>query len=139
VFFDPIASQDCVLVTVGIRGNSSLNVTPSVTRARGRCTPLVVALTAALFSLVFFFAPPALAAADGPQFEITFPASAHSEPITGRVFVMITRNAASEPRLQVGNWADSAPFFGVLVEFLHVWNPESQFNSSGGVLFRRWM
>lgn len=118
MFFDPIASQDCVPVNVGIRGNSSLHVTPSVTRARGRRTPLVVAFTAALFSLVFFFAPPAHAAADGPHFEITFPASAHSEPITGRVFVLITRNVASEPRLQVGNWADSAPFFGVDVDQL---------------------
>ena len=31
---------------------------------------------------------------------------------------MITRDASSEPRLQVGNWADSAPLFGVDVDQL---------------------
>ena len=33
------------------------------------------------------------------RFEISFPASVHDQPITGRVFVMITRSAVREPRL----------------------------------------
>jgi hypothetical protein len=45
------------------------------------------------------------------RFEITVPSSVHAEPITGRVFVMITRNGEREPRLQL-NQADGIPFFG---------------------------
>jgi hypothetical protein len=50
-------------------------------------------------------------AAPSVKVEITVPASAHAEPITGRVYVMITRNEAREPRLQL-NQVDGIPFFG---------------------------
>ena len=59
------------------------------------------------------------------RFEITFPASAHAGPITGRVYVMITRSLdvefrgrvqTVEPRLQVGR--TGIPFFGRDVEKL---------------------
>lgn len=90
------------------------SIIAAVKRRRGT----FVAATCALLGLIFFFAAPGLSAADGPRFEITFPAAAHAQPITGRVFVMITRDASSEPRLQVGNWADSAPLFGVDVDQL---------------------
>ncbi len=46
----------------------------------------------------------------GLRFEISFPASAHAGPITGRVFVMISRTADREPRLQIGR--TGVPFFG---------------------------
>ena len=46
-----------------------------------------------------------------PRFDISFPASAHAQPVTGRVYVMITRNEQREPRLQV-NQVDGIPFFG---------------------------
>lgn len=46
------------------------------------------------------------------QFEISFPSSAHSKAITGRVFVMISNNKKREPRLQAGSWHRSIPFFG---------------------------
>jgi putative esterase len=49
------------------------------------------------------------------KFEITVPATVHGEPITGRVYVMITRNGEREPRLQL-NQADGIPFFGRDVE-----------------------
>jgi hypothetical protein len=52
------------------------------------------------------------------RFEISFPESIHAEAVTGRVFVMITRNGEREPRLQAGSWAGSVPFFGVDVEGL---------------------
>ncbi len=64
-------------------------------------------------------APGAGAAASAPvggsapgetRFEITVPASAHAEPITGRVYVMISRTDEREPRLQVGR--TGVPFFG---------------------------
>jgi hypothetical protein len=61
----------------------------------------------------------ALSAADGSttlRFEITYPASAHAGPITGRVYVMIARDGSSEPRLQVGR--TGIPFFGRDVEVL---------------------
>lgn len=52
------------------------------------------------------------AASAGARFEIYFPASAHAAPITGRVYVMISRDENPQPRLQVGSWGDAPPFFG---------------------------
>jgi enterochelin esterase-like enzyme len=60
----------------------------------------------------------AASAADKLQFEISFPASAHAQPITGRVFVIITTEKRGEPRLQAGFWGDTAPFFGADVSQL---------------------
>ena len=54
----------------------------------------------------------------GQTFEISFPAAAHAAPITGRVFVAITRHADSEPRLQIAGWQRCTPLFGVDVEQL---------------------
>lgn len=48
--------------------------------------------------------------------EISFPKSAHAEPITGRVFLMISRTNEKEPRLQIGR--TGVPFFGRDVESL---------------------
>jgi len=45
------------------------------------------------------------------RFEISFPASVHDQPITGRAYVMITRSAVREPRLQLSQ-VDGIPFFG---------------------------
>ncbi len=50
------------------------------------------------------------------RFEISVPASVHPEPITGRVYVMISRTAEREPRLQIGR--TGVPFFGRDVERL---------------------
>jgi hypothetical protein len=50
------------------------------------------------------------------QFRISFPASAHSEPVTGRIFVMISDQTEREPRLQISRVG--APFFGRDVEQL---------------------
>ena len=52
-------------------------------------------------------AAPAFAQA---RFEITFPAAAHAQPITGRVYVMISRDNEREPRLQISR--TGVPFFG---------------------------
>jgi hypothetical protein len=52
------------------------------------------------------------AAADS-RFEISFPASVHTRPITGRVYVMLSRRERPEPRLQASNWRMyETPFFG---------------------------
>jgi len=44
------------------------------------------------------------------RFEISFPKAAHSDPITGRVYVMISRTNEREPRLQVSQ--TGIPLFG---------------------------
>jgi len=44
------------------------------------------------------------------RFEIIFPESIHTDPISGRVFVMITENKSREPRFQIGT--HGIPFFG---------------------------
>jgi hypothetical protein len=54
----------------------------------------------------------------GLRFQISFPASAHAEPITGRVFVVISNRERPEPRLQAGFWGDTSPLFGADVELL---------------------
>ena len=50
------------------------------------------------------------------HFDISYPKSANAGPITGRVYVMITRATDREPRLQVGRLG--IPFFGRDVEKL---------------------
>ncbi|MGH9400987.1 MAG: alpha/beta hydrolase-fold protein [Terriglobia bacterium] len=57
-------------------------------------------------------------ASPGLRFEISFPSSTHAAPITGRVFVMISRDENPEPRLQVGSWGDAPPLFGADVSRL---------------------
>lgn len=53
--------------------------------------------------------------------EISFPASAHAEPITGRVFFMLSRKNEPEPRFQIGR--TGVPFFGRDVERLKPGEP----------------
>ena len=50
------------------------------------------------------------------RFEISFPATAHVEPVTGRVYVTISGNNDQEPRFQIGR--TGVPFFGRDVERL---------------------
>ena len=56
------------------------------------------------------------------SFEVRFARTVRSEPVTGRAFVAITRDGASEPRLQVGD-ITGAPFFGVDVSGLRPGDP----------------
>jgi hypothetical protein len=46
------------------------------------------------------------------QFKVSFPASVHAAPVTGRVFVVISNRENPVPRLQTGSWGDTAPLFG---------------------------
>ncbi|MGA2096432.1 MAG: hypothetical protein ABSH39_09055, partial [Candidatus Acidiferrum sp.] len=48
----------------------------------------------------------------GGKFEVSFPAAAHAEAITGRVFVMISAKDKPEPRLVAGSGGDSGVLFG---------------------------
>ncbi len=57
------------------------------------------------------------AAADA-RFEISYPAALDNGPITGRVFVMISKTNRVEPRLQAGSYNASVPFYGLDVNAL---------------------
>lgn len=50
------------------------------------------------------------------RFEISFPDTVRSQPVTGRVYVMISRRSEPEPRLQIGR--TGVPLFGRDVESL---------------------
>jgi putative esterase len=63
-------------------------------------------------------APAAPVAAQGPRFQVTVAASIRSAPVTGRVYVFITRHDDLEPRLQVRHESNCTPFFGVDVTAL---------------------
>ncbi|MEO7217428.1 MAG: alpha/beta hydrolase-fold protein [Gemmatimonadaceae bacterium] len=73
-----------------------------------RRTPKI--LFAALVSSLVI--PASQILAQGPRFEISFPASAHSGPITGRVYVAISRlsDSAGTPIQRTGETGD--PLFG---------------------------
>ena len=57
----------------------------------------------------------------GLKFEVSFTRSAHQEPITGRAFVMISRDSRREPRLQIGT--HGVPFFGIDIKGLKPEHP----------------
>lgn len=65
-----------------------------------------------LLVVIAFTLVAASAHSAGLTFQISFPASIRREPVTGRVYVAITRSDSPEPRFQVGGWGDTPPFFG---------------------------
>jgi hypothetical protein len=72
------------------------------------------ALTAVLLSCIAAAPEQALA----QTFSLSYPASAHAGPITGRAYLFVARTDKQEPRLQSGADRGSEPFFGVDVEAL---------------------
>ncbi len=54
----------------------------------------------------------------GVAFALTFPAAAHAQPITGRAYVIISRDSDPEPRLEAGSFVQTVPFFGADVSEL---------------------
>ena len=73
----------------------------------------------ALAALLPLIAPPPCATAQeepGIRFQVSFPASAHAGPVTGRMFLIFAASDEREPRLQVGRYG--VPFFGLDVEGL---------------------
>src|SRR5215475_4015906 len=77
---------------------------------------LVFAGIALCLTLLMGSAANALAA--DARFEISYPASLDQGPITGRVFVMISKNNRVEPRLQAGSYNASVPFYALDVQAL---------------------
>ncbi len=81
-----------------------------------------VGFVVCVFSMLNFFAA-SIYAAPAPQagatkFEISFPAGAHADAVTGRVFVMISKKDSPEPRMQAGGYGDTSPIFGADVSAL---------------------
>jgi hypothetical protein len=52
------------------------------------------------------------------RFEISFPASAHAGPITGRVFVAVAKSDRTEPIQQIGSYTGQTAFFGADIDQL---------------------
>jgi hypothetical protein len=52
------------------------------------------------------------------RFQLSFPPTAHAAPITGRVFVFISRRATPEPRLEPSGYTGDTPFFATDVHAL---------------------
>lgn len=80
---------------------------------RGKTTPLLHKGFLGALVLLMFAAGASCGATHVPRFVISFPASTHSEPITGRVLVVISKNKISEPRFQIGSWNDPTEVLGV--------------------------
>jgi putative esterase len=78
---------------------------------------LVVAGVILCLSLLAMYSGRVAAAAD-TRFEISYPVGLANGPITGRVFVVISKNNRVEPRLQAGSYSGSVPFYGLDVNAL---------------------
>src|SRR5689334_18616970 len=59
-----------------------------------------------------------LPAQQGPVFDVSFPASAHQGPITGRVLLFLSTDSTPEPRFQGGALGANGPVFGADVSEL---------------------
>ena len=89
---------------------------------RLRLLSLLLSAVLFFFSL-FFFAEKSNATEDSDlKFEISFTSEARPDAVTGRVYLIISRNNEREPRFQTRR-SLSPPFFGVDVENL---NPEEE-------------
>jgi Putative esterase len=75
-------------------------------------------ITGIAFCLSLLALPSGHTATSETEFEISYPAALDNGPITGRVFVMISKNNRVEPRLQAGYYQASVPFYGVDVDAL---------------------
>ncbi len=80
-------------------------------------------LLAWIVPLLLACAATAVAPPPQPKFQVSFPASVHAQPITGRVFVIISNKADPEPRLAAGSLSISVELFGVDVASLKRANP----------------
>jgi Transposase IS116/IS110/IS902 family len=106
-----------------IRGMPAMNVVLSRRQGRSGMRLIVRRHLVALVAATIFSLAASMQAAPAPQsageeFEVSFPASAHAGPVTGRVFVMIVKREAPEPRIQGGGFGDMPPIFGADVNAL---------------------
>ncbi len=73
--------------------------------------------------LAVAFALPAPAVAQGPRVEVSVATALRAAPVTGRMYLFVTRHDDVEPRLQVRHESDCTPFFGVDVTQLAPGSP----------------
>ncbi len=66
------------------------------------------------------------------KFDISYAASLDRGPITGRIFIVVSKNNSSEPRFQAGGYPRSVPFFGVDVNALKPGEPAALDASAPG-------
>lgn len=72
----------------------------------------------AAFFLATVFSFPAIAQNTNHSFSISFVSNVSDTPITGRVFLAISRDAQPEPRYEAGSYFKSIPFWGKDVDQL---------------------
>jgi hypothetical protein len=70
-------------------------------------------LSYAVLAFAGFGSTPLTAQRKDLRLEVSIPASLRAEPVTGRMFVILTKDSAPEPREQAGSFDSSVPFFGV--------------------------
>jgi hypothetical protein len=70
-------------------------------------------LVAAACALSACMSGPATTSPNHVRFEISFPASVRTQPVTGRMYLMISADSAPEPRLSGDDFIASTPLFGV--------------------------
>jgi putative esterase len=68
----------------------------------------------AIATIVLALAPLSIGSAQtsGLSFSITFPNSIHAAPVTGRVFVILSRDSSPEPRFEIHPFDRGLPIFG---------------------------
>ena len=84
---------------------------------------MLLTLRSALVAALLFTQALCLSAQTGPRFEVVVPAAAHAQPITGRVFVILSRKQTDDLRNQIGSWTDETPFFGTDISALAAGKP----------------
>ncbi len=52
------------------------------------------------------------------RFEVSVPGATHAGPLTGRVYVILSREESTDLRGRIGSWEQETPFFGVDVSSL---------------------
>src|SRR5215472_11468278 len=98
--------------------SSSVELFPSWKNRRRACTLILpetfmdpLRRSGLLFAFVVFILTAQAAWAADVRFKITLPAG-YPQPMTGRVFVIISKTDTPEPRLQVGSWRSHVEFLG---------------------------
>jgi hypothetical protein len=109
---DAVGAGGGRIVTVFCVGSGSGVELKKWRRLRKRKASLAgVGLRGGAALLLVFACVTSAAAQAAERFEVSFPASVHAGPITGRAFVVVTRTNELEPRIQMLSEA-TPPFFG---------------------------
>ena len=80
-------------------------------------------LRTAFGAALLFLQALCLSAQTGPRFEVVVPRAAHAQPITGRVYVILSRKQSTNLLDAIGDWEQETPFFGADVNALGPGDP----------------